>query len=76
MTTDKVEKYEKKMKTHCSLMGLGINTGLCYDIQMIRGKSINPDILDEKIDYNKANELCPKCKYNPLPEPNNKNKRK
>ena len=52
----------------CSLLGKEVEDGLCYDIQMILGRYINPSALpDIEIDREKAQDICKNCPYNQLP---------
>ena len=51
---------------HCPLLNRRLEDGLCYDIQMIRNKFIRQEALQEQIDYDKANEICPTCPFNQL----------
>jgi len=44
--------------------------GECYDIQMVRGRSVKKEILnylDHEFDFEKADEFCEDCPYNQLP---------
>jgi len=52
---------------HCPLINKTVCVGLCYDIQMIRGKSIKKEILDFELDFEKGDELCSECPFNQLP---------
>ena len=50
----------------CPLKGERIQDGLCYDIQMVRGGSINVSVLGFELDRNVANSVCDTCPFNQL----------
>lgn len=50
----------------CPLLNRIIDDGYCYDINMIANDMIKENILEDKIDKEKAKEICNKCKYKPL----------
>lgn len=49
---------------YCSYLNENIEDGMCYDLQMIGNSYIKESALPElKIDKEKLNEQCSKCKY-------------
>ena len=47
---------------YCSYLKEEIDPGLCYDIQMIRYKSIKPSALpDIELEYEVLDKCCEKC---------------
>lgn len=50
----------------CPLLNRIIDDGYCYDINMIANDMIKENILEDKIDKEKAKEICNKCTYKPL----------
>ena len=49
----------------CPLFGRQIATGYCYDVNMVIGGFIKPDILNDVFDSGAADITCKQCKFNP-----------
>lgn len=47
----------------CPLLNRIIDDGYCYDINMIANDMIKENILEDKIDKEKAKKICNKCKH-------------
>lgn len=56
------------MSIFCKLQNCKVNTGECYDIQMVRNGYIKPEVLSTHISLENADSICTFCKYNQLPE--------
>jgi len=56
----------KEYFNKCPLINRGMSMGECYDVQMVAGNLIKPDILDFTLDIEKAKELCETCEFNQL----------
>ncbi len=50
----------------CPLLNKIIDDGYCYDINMVNSEMIKESILEDKIDKEKAKEICKKCKNKPI----------
>ena len=47
----------------CKLRKQVIDRGECYDIQMVRGGYIKPEILEYPLDRDEAGRICPTCRF-------------
>ncbi len=54
---------------NCPLLGKVIDDGECYDVQMVRGFYIKPEVLDFQLERDIANEFCVDCNFNQFPLP-------
>lgn len=50
----------------CPLLNKIIDDGYCYDINMVASHMIKEEILEDKIDKEKALEICKRCKHKPF----------
>lgn len=50
----------------CPLLNKIIDYGYCYDINMVASHMIKEEILEDKIDKEKALEICKRCKHKPF----------
>jgi len=50
----------------CPLVNRPMCEGECYDVQMVRSRFVNEQVLDFELDWDKANELCRRCPFNQL----------
>ncbi|WMJ22426.1 hypothetical protein RBG61_10570 [Paludicola sp. MB14-C6] len=53
---------------NCPLIKNTIDEGLCYDVQMVRGKYIKPKALCFQLDIDLSNKLCSNCAFNQFPD--------
>jgi len=51
---------------NCPLVNRGMSMGECYDVQMVAGNLIKPDILNFELDIGKTEEFCETCEFNQL----------
>lgn len=47
----------------CKLRKQAIDRGECYDIQIVRGGYIKPEILEYPLDRDEAGRICPTCRF-------------
>ena len=52
---------------NCPLLDRKTCFGECYEIQMVRGRTMKEESLGFKFDFERADELCVNCSYNQLP---------
>lgn len=55
-----------KNNIECPLLNRIIDDGYCYDINMVAREMVKEEILEDKIDRDKALEICKKCKNKPF----------
>lgn len=50
----------------CPLLERVIDDGYCYEINMVVANIIKPTVLDDKIDKEKAKDICNVCEFNQM----------
>jgi hypothetical protein len=53
-------------KIKCPLLDKEIYEAYCMDINLVRTKSAKPELIPDKINQDKADKVCKKCKYRPI----------